>query len=102
MDDVTFAKPTGLSNNDILIFDASINKFTQVNFLTVINNIKAELEVQYNKLIDTDGTYTYIGEAVPGTATSSPTWRIKRIEEIGDDYNILWASGTRSQGEHSD
>ena len=52
-----------------------------------------ELEVQYNRLIDVEGSYTYVGEALPGTGEAEAKWRIKRIEEIGDDFNILWANG---------
>lgn len=54
-----------------------------------------ELEMQFTKLIDTEGLITYIGEADPGTATSSATWRIKRITDNGgDDLDIEWADGT--------
>lgn len=37
------------------------------------------------------GTYTYIGEAVPGTATSAASWRIQRITAATG--NIDWAGG---------
>ena len=37
--------------------------------------------------------YTYVGEASPGTDISSALWRIKRVEEDGDDTHILWADG---------
>ena len=51
--------------------------------------------MQYTKLIDTEGTITYIGESVPGTANSSPTWRIRKVDETNDpDIDITWASGT--------
>ena len=82
--------------DSILIYSPARRKFVIENFIEVINRIKVELEVQYNKLIDYDDNlnYYYIGEANPGTVESEAKWRIKRIEEIGDDYNILWASGT--------
>lgn len=38
-----------------------------------------------------DGTYTYIGEALPGAATSAPVWRIQRITNA--DNTVLWADG---------
>lgn len=95
MDDVVFNKPSQLSNNDILIFDKSINKFKAINFVTVIENIRVDLEMQYNRFIDVVGSYTYIGEADPGTATAASAWRIKRIYDVdGDDYEIVWAEGT--------
>lgn len=38
-------------------------------------------------------TTTYIGEAAFNTATSSPTWRINRIETLGSVTTITWADG---------
>lgn len=88
-------KPTSVVEEDsILIYDPSKKKFVVTNLSTVLNRLKIGVEVQYNKLIDQEGTYYYIGEADPGTATTEAKWRIKRIEEIGDDYNILWAEGS--------
>ena len=67
--------------------------------LTVINNIKAELEVQYDKLVDeqTSGnnTFTYVGEAAPGSLAANSVWRIKRITEYANGYlEIIWANDT--------
>lgn len=41
--------------------------------------------------IDEGATYTYVGQAVPGTATSAAEWIIKRIEN--STGNILFADG---------
>ena len=80
---------------NFLIYDPTKKKFVAEDFISIINRLKAELEVQYNKLIDyvDADNYYYIGEALPGTGESDAKWRIKRIEEVGDDYNILWAEG---------
>lgn len=44
-------------------------------------------------LIDDAGTYTYIGEAAPGSATSGAAWRISRITNAtGSTY---WAAAAR-------
>lgn len=44
------------------------------------------------KKIDEALPYTYIGEAAIGTATSSASWRIKRIDDTNDpDSTILYA-----------
>ena len=37
------------------------------------------------------GTYTYVGTARPGTATSAASWQIKRIKN--SDNGIDWADG---------
>jgi hypothetical protein len=53
------------------------------------------MEVQYDRLVDTEGDFIYIGEAVPGTERSAPAWRIKRVYELaGDDIEIIWANNT--------
>lgn len=36
----------------------------------------------------------YVGEALPGTAASSPLWRIKRITESGASTSVDWAAGS--------
>jgi hypothetical protein len=40
-----------------------------------------------------DSTITYVGEADPGSATSSSVWRIKRIVETSSNISIEWADG---------
>lgn len=100
-DDVAFSKLAELSNNDILIFDDAIKKFKAINITDVIQNVRAELEVQYDKLISevTAGplTYTYIGETAPGGVASDPVWRIKRIEEDqSGNIRSIWANNTDS------
>jgi len=92
--DVDKSAIKNLVDDAVLIYDPTKKKFVAQSFLSIIDRLKADLEVQYNKLIDQEGTYYYIGEAVPGTDTTQALWRIKRIEEVGDDYNILWANGT--------
>jgi hypothetical protein len=36
----------------------------------------------------------YVGQAQPGTMSSSPLWRIKRITESGSSTSVDWASGS--------
>lgn len=44
-------------------------------------------------LLDDAGSgITYVGESVPGTATSAAAWRIRRITETGSDVTIQWAA----------
>lgn len=48
----------------------------------------------YTTLIDDVGSgVTYIGYAVPGTATSAASWKIKKLIESGDDAQVLFANG---------
>lgn len=50
-------------------------------------------EVPYAKQInEVSGDY-YIGEAEPGSLTSDPVWRIKKVDFTGDDSAITWADG---------
>ena len=82
----------------ILIYDPVKKKFVAQDFLSIIDRLKADLEVQYDKLVDEepDDGFTYVGEAVPGTTKGQSIWRIKRIYEFGadGDLDILWANGT--------
>lgn len=84
-----------LDEDSILIYNATSNEFVGESFIAVLERLKAELEVQYDRLVDEDGSFTYIGEAEPGTDRTQALWRIKRIEEFADgDIDILWANGT--------
>lgn len=54
-----------------------------------------ENNLQYTRLIDTDGDYKYVGEATPGSDPAIAVWRIKRVEFlVDDDIEIMWADGT--------
>jgi len=97
--DVKFSKPEELSHNDVLIWNASIKKFEALNIVDIINTIKVELEVQYDRLVFetvVEGvSYTYVGEAAPGSIAADPVWRIKRVGEFTDgNTQILWANNT--------
>jgi hypothetical protein len=50
-------------------------------------------DVQLTLRLDAVGTTTYIGDAIPATATNVALWRIKRMVETGPDLVILWADG---------
>jgi hypothetical protein len=39
------------------------------------------------------GGITYIGESVPGAATSTASWRIQKITIAGTLTTITWAAG---------
>jgi hypothetical protein len=84
-----------LQEDSILIYNATSNEFVAESFLQVLERLKAELEVQYDRLVDEEGTFTYIGEADPGTTQATALWRIKRVSEQPDgDLEILWANGS--------
>jgi hypothetical protein len=57
--------------------------------------VSGEDAVPYDKLIDfVDDDHIYIGEADPGSATSSGVWRIKYIVIQADgDSETRWADG---------
>lgn len=67
--------------------------------INTIKGLRAELNalkdsnMQYDKLIDTVDTIKYIGEAIPGTASSAVGWRIKKVDlsDPGGDIQIVWA-----------
>ena len=92
--DVQFKKRHEIEGNAILIFDAQKKKFVSESLESVLSRLKVELEMQYDKLIDVDGNYTYIGEAIPGSSKNDPLWRIKRVVEVGEDLEIVWGDGS--------
>tara|TARA_B110000093_G_scaffold129233_1_gene138121 strand:+ start:442 stop:1527 length:1086 start_codon:yes stop_codon:yes gene_type:complete len=95
--DVEKTKLSSVVGDSILVYDPAKRLFVVQPFLTILDRLKAELEVQYDKLIDEDAgnSYTYVGESVPGTTKHDAIWRIKRIYELtGGDLEILWANGT--------
>lgn len=54
--------------------------------------ILTALTQQYILQVDDEYPVTYLGEAVPGTATSSAAWRIKKIDETSSpDLSITFA-----------
>ena len=93
-DDVEFKKRHQVEGDSLLIFDASKQKFVSESFNDIIERLQIGMEQQYDRLVDTEGDYTYIGESVPGTARDASTWRIKRVYEQGDDLEIIWADNT--------
>lgn len=94
MDDVEFKKRHEVEGNAILIFDAEKKLFVSESFNDIIERLQIGMEKQYDRLVDTAGVYTYIGEADPGTARSAALWRIKRVYENGDDVEIIWANNS--------
>ena len=40
----------------------------------------------YDLLMDDQGTYMYVGEAIPGTLTSAPSWKIKKVTDTSVKY----------------
>lgn len=96
------ADALNLQEDSILIYNVNTNEFAAETFQSVIERLRTELEIMYDKLVDEDtagaGLYTYIGEAAPGSAKGDAVWRIKRVEELtganAGDIEILWANGT--------
>jgi len=43
------------------------------------------------------GGITYIGEAIPGAATSDSLWRIQKIEVVGTLTTVKWAGSKFDQ-----
>ena len=92
--DVEFKKRHEIEGNAILVFDADKKKFVSETLSSVLERLRIDLEVQYDKLIDVDGDFTYVGEAIPGSDRGTASWRIKRVYEIGDDIEVIWADNT--------
>jgi hypothetical protein len=88
------------TSNDIFMWDALSNQWVprtmQDLAALIIPILENDMQKQYNKLVDQiDPSTMYIGEAIPGAATSAAEWRIKKITESpSGDISILWADST--------
>ncbi len=59
-----------------------------------VQTLVIEGNSQYAIRVDEDGTFTYIGQAEPGSLPSASVWRVKRLDESSDpDITITWADG---------
>jgi hypothetical protein len=92
--DVEMKRRSLIEGESVLVFNSEKQKFVSESFLDIINRLKADLEVQYDKLVDVEGDFTYVGEAVPGSDRDAAVWRIKRVYEIGDDIEIIWGDNS--------
>ena len=95
--DTNSVRPT---SNDVFMWDSISNQWvprTVQEFAAVIIPIlENDMNKQYNKLVDViDPQNMYVGESIPGTATTAAGWRIKKItEDVSGDMTILWANGS--------
>jgi hypothetical protein len=95
-DDVEFARRHEVEGDAILIFDSTKQKFVSQSFIDITERLQIGMEKQYDRLVDTDeeNGYIYVGEAEPGSNRANPVWRIKRVLEIGEDIEIIWADNS--------
>lgn len=84
---VSLPLPTGAATAALQLADN--HQVTVSN--TSLTVVSTPLALRY----DEGATYTYIGEAAAGTATSAASWRIKRLTNA--DNTIVWADGNTNQ-----
>jgi hypothetical protein len=74
--------------------------FNGTNYIPLTSGFfvgREELLQQYNlELDEAASSITYIGEALPGSATNAALWRIKRLDESDPTVELIikWAGGT--------
>lgn len=78
--------------DDLLIL---ANDAENLNYKITLADLKAYIGgidmADLTTLVDEEGSTTYIGKALPGTATSAAEWKIQRIVTSGEDLEITWA-----------
>jgi len=89
---------SAIADKALLVYNINKKKFVVTDLQEIFAEFQASNEPMYSRLIDVDGDTTYIGEALPGTALSSSTWRIKRIVNDNGDTTIMWAEGSADFG----
>jgi hypothetical protein len=86
-----------VSNASIAVTAASLplptGAASEVELAKITSNTSSSELYQRPKALryDEGATYTYIGEAVAGTAEAASSWRIKRLTNA--DNTIIWADG---------
>lgn len=85
-------------SNDFVRRDAAdIRKMLDAERLTIegldIFRLRTQTPPMAVRLDTSVAGTTYVGEALPGTLPSSPTWRIKKVLTSGSALDILWADG---------
>ena len=83
-----FQMPDGSFRQVMVIGDPT----DETQTATVVNNrLQVESSQSYALKYDEGATYTYQGEAAPGSLITDPVWRIKRLTNA--DNTIVWADG---------
>ncbi len=85
--------PAGLDGNDGDVGPAGPPGVTGSSGPSGVPGLESD-DVPYDLETDTSVlNTTYVGQALPGSATSAAVWRIKRITETNDGASIDWADG---------
>jgi len=89
-----WGKWINLGNQNPVPVTGGTGSITEADVLRLINTNMAQ-DIKYNRMVDTVGNLKYVGEALPGAATSAASWRIFRVDQTdaGGDIPILWANG---------
>ena len=83
--------------SDITVDDFVLVERGGVTYRVAYNdfNTNGDVVTAYTKLIDTvSPNLLYKGEALPGSVEGAATWRISRIEIIGEDITEKYAGGS--------
>ncbi len=91
------AAPLNLSG-DVIIDTDNLELINENGFATLSAQFDTGLKDQaLTILIEADGDFTWVAEALPGTTTGAASWRVKRLEDttVGSLQTIrtLWADG---------
>jgi hypothetical protein len=72
-----------------------ITVIARAEALDGVDTVTASIALDgYATRIDEDTpTITYVGKAVPGTATGAGTWQIQRLTDTGSGLTVEWADG---------
>jgi hypothetical protein len=75
------------------------NDAEALNFKISLADLKIELGdigvVYKTEVDDISSDLFYVGEAAPGSLSSSPVWRIKCVTSSGNDISMKWADNAQ-------
>lgn len=87
------AKTTTVGGEEVQHIRLDIGSGSTESQVSAANPLPAAAP-SYALRYDEGATYTYVGEAVTGTATASAIWRVKRLTNA--DNTVVWADGDAS------
>ena len=91
--------PSSLSlSGDIMVNTDALEAINADGFATLSAQFDTGLkDIAFSVFVEASGDFTWVAEAVPGTAQASALWRVKRLQDTttGGTQTIttLWADG---------
>lgn len=89
---LSFDKLHEILMTGLLAYNATTEQYDRIQINPATGELRTGAIALATRVDDTSPPITYVGKAVPGTATSSATWQIQKIDE-SSGVITTWADG---------